>query len=51
MILINKMGSKQSYPVKIFIFGNKNNIIETIFPDKLMVKDKNSKWENRQYKK
>ena len=45
------MGSKQSYPVKIFVFGNKNNIIETIFPEKLNLKFKNDKWENRQYKK
>ena len=45
------MGSKQSFPIKIFIFGNKNDILKKIFPDKIIIKDKADEWEHRQYKK
>jgi len=41
--------SKKSFPIKIFVFGNKNNILEKIFTEKL--NDKFDKWEQRKYKK
>ena len=41
--------TKKSFPIKIFVFGNKNNIIEKIFTEKL--NDKFDKWEQRKYKK
>ena len=41
--------TKKSFPIKIFVFGNKNNILEKIFTEKL--NDKFDKWEQRKYKK
>ena len=42
-------GSKKSFPIKVFAFGNKNNILEKIFTEKL--KDKFDNYEQRKYKK
>ena len=42
------MGSTQTYPVKIFCFGNKNDILKEIFPIKVQSTDK---WEHRVFKK
>ena len=43
------VSNKKSFPIKVFVFGNKNNIHEKIFPEKL--KDKFDRFEQRKYKK
>ena len=45
-ILLN---TKHSFPIKVFAFGNKNNVLEKLFTEKL--KDKIDNWEKRQYKR
>ena len=42
------MGSTQTYPVKIFCFGDRNEILKEIFTTKVQNKDK---WEYRVFKK
>ena len=42
------MGSSQTYPVKVFCFGNKNNILKEIFPEKIITIEDN--WEHRAFK-
>ena len=42
-------GSKISFPIKIFAFGNKNNVLEKIFIEK--IKEKFDEYEQRKYKK
>ena len=41
--------SKKSFPIKIFAFGNKNNVLEKIFTKKL--NDKFDEYEQRKYEK
>ena len=43
------MGSESVYPIKIFCFGNKDDVLQKIFPDK-DIQDKD-KWERRIYKR
>ena len=46
------MGNKQlTSPVKIFCFGNKNKILEKIFPEKDINNKYEDKWEHRIFKK
>ena len=45
-ILLN---TKHSFQIKVFAFGNKNNVLEKLFTEKL--KDKIDNWEKRQYKR
>ena len=34
------MGIEKSFPIKIFCFGNQNDILKDIFPEKIKNKDK-----------
>ena len=43
------MGSESVYPIKIFCFGNKDDVLQKIFPDK-DIQDQD-KWERRIYKR
>ena len=45
------MGNKQTFPVKIFCFGNKSEIIEKIFPDKEENNSYKDNWEHRTFKR
>ena len=45
------MGSKQSIPIKIFCFGDKDRIISELFPNKREINDKKDKWECREFVK
>ena len=47
------MGSSQVYPIKIFCFGNKDKILQKIFPDVSELNDEQNrdKWEHRIFKK
>ena len=40
--------NQQTYPIKIFCFGNKNDILKKIFPEK--IKSNEDKWEHRRFK-
>ena len=42
------MGNEESFPIKIFCFGNQNDVLQDIFPDKIESKDK---FEHRRLKK
>ena len=43
------MGSESVYPIKIFCFGNKDDVLQKIFPDK-DIQDQDN-WERRIYKR
>ena len=43
------MGNEETFPIKIFCFGNQNNILQKIFPDKMESKEDN--FEHRRLKK
>ena len=43
------MGSKQSMPIKIFCFGDKDGIISQIFPKKRATNNNIDKWESREF--
>ena len=42
------MGSTQTYPVKVFCFGDKNKILNEIFPEKIQSDE--DKWEHRAFR-
>ena len=43
------MGNEETFPIKIFCFGNQNNILQKIFPEKIESKEDN--FEHRRLKK
>ena len=44
------MGNEETFPIKIFCFGNQNNVLQEIFPEKIESKGKD-KFEHRRLKK
>ena len=44
------MGNEETFPIKIYCFGNQDNILKEIFPDKIKSKEKD-KFEHRIFKK
>ena len=47
------MGSTQVYPIKIFCFGNKDGLLQKVFPDIFEINDEQNKdkLEHRIFKK
>ena len=44
------MGNKETFPIKIYCFGNQDDILKEIFPDEIKSKEKD-KFEHRTFKK